>query len=67
MRMICFSFTCLILSQKRNAFMELRKNTQKEIDTPLIQKLKEADPLLLKYLASTFTLQNNTKPHELKF
>jgi len=44
-----------------------RKECQKQIDEPLIKRLKELDPLLPKYLSSIFTLQKGDRPHEMKF
>nr|QLA09617.1 60S large subunit ribosomal protein eL6 [Euglena gracilis]6ZJ3_LU Chain LU, Ribosomal protein eL6 [Euglena gracilis] len=44
-----------------------KQQYQKQIDEPLIKRLKELDPLLTKYLSSIFTLQVNDKPHLMRF
>lgn len=64
-----FIFHCLsfLSSQQKKQSNLARKECQKQIDEPLIKRLKELDPLLPKYLSSIFTLQKGDRPHEMKF
>ncbi|KAK0551099.1 60S ribosomal protein L6 [Tilletia horrida] len=46
---------------------ESKVSDQKSLDKEIIAAAKKAGPLTLKYLASTFSLSNGDRPHELKF
>eukprot|EP00906_Rhabdomonas_costata_P036454 RCo051140 len=55
------------LQKWRRPVPQKRKDLQRRIDEQLIRILKNADPLLTKYLGSIFTLRKNDLPHDMKF
>lgn len=52
--------------RRKKKLPEERVKMQKDVDAPLIAKIKET-PYMKKYLASKFTLTKGVHPHALKF